>query len=145
MDPYDYIKDCVFVKLKPSKISGIGVFAIKDIPKDTILFQTWEGETGFYPISQNQLNELDDEVRRHIQDLFIYSSDFPKDTNIYVKLTNGCHWVYTNPYLFINSGYYENKSNVDKDSMNSLRFIKKGEELLSNYPRYEKIIKKILI
>ena len=89
MDPYDYIKDCVFVKLKPSKISGIGVFAIKDIPKDTILFQTWEGETGFYPISQNQLNELDDEVRRHIQDLFIYSSDFPKDTNIYVKLTNG--------------------------------------------------------
>jgi len=145
MDAYDYIKNCVYVKLKPSKISGIGVFALRDIKEDTLLFQLWEGETAFYPISQKQLYELDDELRQHIQDLFIYSSDFPKDTNIYVKLTNGCHWIYTNPYLFINSGYYENKSNVDKDSMRSLRFIKKGEELLSNYPRYEKLINKILI
>jgi SET domain-containing protein len=144
MDAYNYIKNCVFVKLKPSNISGIGVFAIKDIVKDTLLFQLWEGETGFYPITQNQLSELNEELRQHIQDLFLFSSDFPKDTSIYVKLTNSCHWIYTNPYYFVNSGYYETKSNIDKNSMKSIRDIKKGEEILSNYQRYEKINKKII-
>lgn len=144
IDAYNYIKNCVFVKLKPSNISGVGVFAIKNIEKDTFLFQVWEGETGFYPISQNQLNELDEDLKKHILDLFLFSTDFPNDTNIYVKLTNGCHWIYTNPYYFVNSGHYENKSNIDKTSMKSTRTIFRGEELLSNYERYEKI-NKVLI
>jgi hypothetical protein len=139
MNAFNYIKNHIFVKLKPSSIAGIGVFSLKDIPADTFLFKEWEGETGFYPISQTQLNELDFEIRNHIKDIFIYSINFPKDTNIYIKLTNGCHWIYPNPYYFINSGYYQNKSNVDKDTMKSLRFIKSGEELFSNYPRCEKM------
>jgi len=144
MDAYNYIKNCIFVKLKPSNISGIGVFALRNIKKETLLFNLWEGETGFYPISQQQLEMLDEELRSHIRDLFLFSSDFPVDTNIYVKLTNGCHWIYTNPYYFVNSGYYEKKSNVDKDTMMSIRDIKKGEEILSNYQRYEKMDKKII-
>lgn len=144
IDAYNYIKNCIFVKLKPSNISGIGVFALKNIKKGTLLFNLWEGETGFYPISQQQLEMLDEELRSHIRDLFLFSSDFPVDTNIYVKLTNGCHWIYTNPYYFVNSGYYEKKSNVDKDTMMSIRDIKKGEEILSNYQRYEKMDKKII-
>jgi hypothetical protein len=145
MNAFSYIKDKVFVKLKPSKIAGIGVFAIKDIPSDTELFDPWLGETNYYPISQEELSQLDDELSEHIKEMFLFSDDFPNDTNIYVKLTNGCHWIYTNPYHFVNSGYYENKSNIDKDSMKSLRFIKKSEELLSNYQRYEKFNKKSLI
>ena len=145
MSPFEYIKNCLFVKLKPSKISGIGVFAIKDIPNDIFLFENWTGDTKYYPITQEELNQLDYEVARHIKEIFIYSSDFPQDTNIYVKLTSGCHRIYTNPYYFINSGVYEKKSNVDKDTMKSLRAIKKGEELLSNYPRYEKLDKTNLI
>lgn len=144
IDAYNYIKNCIFVKLKPSNISGIGVFALRNIKKETLLFNLWEGETGFYPISQQQLEMLDEELRSHIRDLFLFSSDFPVDTNIYVKLTNGCHWIYTNPYYFVNSGYYEKKSNVDKDTMMSIRDIKKGEEILSNYQRYEKMDKKII-
>lgn len=145
MDAFTYIKEKVFVKLKPSKIAGIGVFSLKDIPPDTELFEPWLGETKYYPISQEQLSSLDDELSDHIRDMFLFSNDFPNDTNTYVKLTNGCHWIYTNPYYFVNSGYYENKSNIDKDSMKSLRFIKKGEEILSNYQRYEKFDKKNLI
>ena len=144
IDAYNYIKNCIFVKLKPSNISGIGVFALRNIKKETLLFNLWEGETGFYPISQQQLEMLDEELRSHIRDLFLFSSDFPVDTNIYVKLTNGCHWIYTNPYYFVNSGYYEKKSNVDKDTMMSIRDIKKGDEILSNYQRYEKMDKKII-
>jgi uncharacterized protein YbcC (UPF0753/DUF2309 family) len=40
--------------------------------------------------------------------------------------------------------HYENKSNVDRDTMKSIKFIKRGEELLGNYKRYEKISKKLL-
>ena len=145
MNAFSYVKDYVFVKLKPSKIAGVGVFAIRDIPSDTFLFKEWEYETGFYPISQLELDELDSELKTHILDMFEYTDEFPKDTNIYVKLTNGCHWIHTNPYYFINSGYYEQKSNVDRDTMKSIRFIKKGEELLSNYKRYEKVNIKTII
>jgi hypothetical protein len=144
MNAFGYVKNNVFVRLKPSPISGIGVFAIKDIPIDTFLFQEWKGETGFYPISQAELNELDSALKTHILDMFEYTDAFPNDTNIYIKLTNGCHWIYTNPYYFINSGYYENKSNVDRNTMKSIKFIKRGEELLGNYKRYEKISKKLL-
>lgn len=139
MDAYNYIKNHVFVKLKPSKISGVGVFAIKEIPIGTELFHVWEGETGFYPISQSELNDLDSDLQNHIHDLFLLSTQFPSDTNIYVKLTKGCHWIYTNPYYFVNSGFYTNNSNIDKESMKSIKHIRKGEELLSNYQRHEKI------
>jgi SET domain-containing protein len=144
MDAYTYIKEKIFVKLKPSKISGVGVFAIKDIPEDTFMFEAWTGKTGFYPITENELSELDADLYRHIKDLFLFSTDFPKNTDTFIKLTNGCHWIYTNPYYFINSGYYNNTSNVDKDTMKTIRYIKKGEELLSNYPRYEKLDIKLI-
>jgi len=132
MDAIGYIKNHVFVKLKPSRIAGVGVFAIKEIPVNTHIFKIWEGETGIYPISQDEINSLEYDLQVHIRDLFQYSSDFPTDTNLYVRLINGFHWVYTNPYLFLNSGLYENKSNIDKNTGQSIRHIKCGEELMSN-------------
>jgi hypothetical protein len=144
MEAYNYIKNCVFVKLKPSNISGVGLFAMKEIPENTPLFEVWTGESGYYPITQKQLETLDSEVSNHIRDIFILSEDFPNDTDIYVRLTKGFHWIFIEPYLFINSGYYQKKSNVDKDTMKSLRLIKKGEELLSNYERYEKLVKSLV-
>ena len=95
-------------------------------------------------ITQKQLESLDQEVSSHIKDIFILSEDFPNDTDIYVKLTKGFHWIFIEPYLFINSGFYQKKSNVDKDTMKSSKFIKNGEELLSNYERYEKFKKSLI-
>lgn len=145
MDAIGYIKNHVFVKLKPSRIAGVGVFAIKEIPVNTHIFKIWEGETGIYPISQDEINSLEYDLQVHIRDLFQYSTDFPIDTNLYVRLINGFHWVYTNPYLFLNSGLNQNKSNIDKDTGKSIRHIKCGEELLSNYGRNDRFdLKKIL-
>ncbi len=138
MDPFSYIKNHVFVKLKPSRIAGVGVFAVKEIPSDTFIFDVWEGETGVYPISQSQLNSLEYDLKVHILDLFQYSIDFPNDTNVYVRLINGFHWIYTNPHLFLNSGVPGNKSNMDKDSSKTIRHIRCGEELLSNYGRNDR-------
>ena len=44
MNVYSYISKNIFVKLKPSKIQGVGVFSIRDIPKDTYLFETWNDD-----------------------------------------------------------------------------------------------------
>lgn len=143
MTALSYIQQKVLVKLKPSKISGVGVFALKDIPTSTFLFEVWQGETGFYPIPEEELKILPRELYLHIKDIFLYGPDFPSDTSTYVHLTKGCHWIFTTPYYFVNSGF--EKANMDKDTMKSTRFIRAGEEILSNYGRYERFPKKKLL
>lgn len=143
MDAYSYIKNHVFVKLKPSRVQGVGVFAIRDIPKGTYIFEKWAGDTGPFSITESQLEKLPNELFLHIKDIFLYSPNFPKDTNTYVTLTNGCHWIYTTPYYFVNSGGINH--NIDKDTLMTTRFIKRGEEILSNYGRYERLKEKDLI
>lgn len=143
MTPFEYISTKIFVKIKPSRIQGIGVFALKDIPSRTNPFEIWNGETGIYPISESELLLLPQELYTHIKDIFLYGPEFPTDTHTYVKLTQGCHWIYTTPYYFINSGF--DKSNIDKDTLLTNRIIYKGEELLSNYGRYERFDKKDLL
>lgn len=143
MNAYNYISKNIFVKLKPSKVDGVGVFAIKDIPKDTFLFETWKGESGYFPIKEKELQKLPKDLYNHIKDIFLYSPDFPNDTNTYIQLTNGCHWIYTTPYYFVNSDI--SKFNIDKDTFKTTRDIKRGEEILSNYGRYERLQKEDLI
>lgn len=143
MNAYNYISKNIFVKLKPSKVDGVGVFAIKDIPKDTFLFEIWKGESGYFPIKEKELQKLPKDLYNHIKDIFLYSPDFPNDTNTYIQLTNGCHWIYTTPYYFVNSDI--SKFNIDKDTFKTTRDIKRGEEILSNYGRYERLQKEDLI
>ena len=143
MDVYSYILKNIFVKLKPSKIDGVGVFAIRNIPKDTFLFETWKGDSGYYPIKETELQKLPKDLYTHIKDIFLYSPEFPNDTNTYIQLTKGCHWIYTTPYYFVNSNI--NNFNIDKDTLKTTRNIKQGEEILSNYGRYERLSKKDLI
>lgn len=143
MSPYSYVKEKVYVKLQPSRLQGVGVFAIKDIPANTLLFEPWKGETKEYKFTEEELRTLPNALYRHIKDIFLYSPDFPNNTDTYIKLTKGCHWVYTTPYYFMNSNI--KLFNVDKDTLKSTRLIKKGQELLSNYGRYEKFKDKQLL
>lgn len=143
MNAFNYILNYVFVKLKPSKIQGVGVFALRDIPKNTYLFQSWNDDSGYYSIEESKLQTLPKELYSHIKDIFLYSPEFPKDTNTYIQLTKGCHWIYTTPYYFVNSDI--KNYNIDKDTFKTTRDIKVGEEILSNYGRYERLDKKDLI
>ena len=143
MNAFNYILNYVFVKLKPSKIQGVGVFALRDIPKNTYLFQSWNDDSDYYPIEESKLQTLPKELYSHIKDIFLYSPEFPKDTNTYIQLTKGCHWIYTTPYYFVNSDI--KNYNIDKDTFKTTRDIKVGEEILSNYGRYERLDKKDMI
>jgi hypothetical protein len=96
-----------------------------------------------YSISEEKLKTLPSELYSHIKDMFGYGPDFPSNSDSFVKLTHGCHWIYTTPYYFINSNL--NNYNLDKDTLLTTRVIYRGEELSSNYGRYERFDKKDLI
>ena len=59
MKAYEYIKNYVNVKISPSTIQGVGVFALRDIEKGEDLFVNWTGETGLYQLTESELNSLD--------------------------------------------------------------------------------------
>ena len=137
MSPYQYVLQKVFVTLKPSSYDGVGVFALKDIPKNTSLFDPWEGETGIYQLTEQEINSLPKKLRKHIRDIFLYHPDFPNNRGTLIELTKGCHWIYTTPYYFVNSSLQEDH-NFDKDTYLTVRDIKEGQEIVSNYKRFEK-------
>tara|TARA_A100001201_G_scaffold141569_1_gene137356 strand:- start:248 stop:676 length:429 start_codon:yes stop_codon:yes gene_type:complete len=137
MTPISYVQNKVFVKLKPSSYQGIGVFALRDIPKNTFLFEPWTGKSGIYELSDKELNTLPKELLKHIRDIFLYHPEFPSNNGSIIELTNGCHWIYTTPYYFVNSGFVDGY-NLCKDTHKTIKDIKQGEEILSNYKRFEK-------
>jgi hypothetical protein len=145
MSPYEYVKNHVVSILKPSPISGIGFFAIRDIQKGKSIFEPWYGESGIYFITQEELHQLPPELSKNIYETFdnkIFY--FDKNGNeqhikkeygkIFFPLEKGFHWIYIWPKMFINSGL--NIANVDTiKHINpiAIRDIKLGEELLANY------------
>lgn len=69
MTAYEYIRDCVNVKLKASLIHGVGVFALCDIKEGEELFRVWEKESGEYTLTDSELNTLDRDVKEHLLDM----------------------------------------------------------------------------
>lgn len=144
MTAYEYLRDYVVSILKPSHISGVGYFAVRDIKKGDLIFNPWYGESGVHSITQEELFTLPEELKKSIYETFdnkIYFID--KDGierkvdkeygKIFILLEKGFHWIYIYPPMFINSGLIE--ANVDTEVYNPVatRDIKKGEELLANY------------
>jgi len=142
MDAFGYISSKVFTRLKPSRISGVGVFAVRDIPCSSKIFEPWLGETGNYPIAEELLKTLPYDLYHHVKSIFLYGPDFPSNSDTHVWLTKGCHWIHTTPYYFVNSG---KNHNFDKDTRLTTRDIREGQEIVSNYQRYERLDRKKIL
>ena len=119
--------------LKPSKILGVGVFAIWDIPKNTKLFsglpdQKWER------FKTDELKNLDKEVLKMIDDFFVIE----KDNNVYIP-ESGLDCL--DMSFFINHSKKPNlRSDYNKNDVVIFitnRKIKKGEELTVSYGDYD--------
>ncbi len=116
------------VSLKPSKVcNGVGVFALVNIPKGTILFEDIKPDTDF--ISWKQMGEISDEVKKYLSSVCLSSKK-----GIYLSRTVSS----------INISYYVNHStdfnvyhNLNKDEYVTIRDIKKGEEILCLYTKDE--------
>lgn len=119
--PYDFLKNGVMTRIRPSKVHGIGVFAIRNIKKGEIVFPCWWGKTGIYDISKSEFDSFSDELQDLIKALRGHTHT--------VKLFNGCAYGFTNHYC---NTQFENGT-VDCITREALVDIAIHDEVFSNY------------
>ncbi|MEK7640520.1 MAG: SET domain-containing protein [Patescibacteria group bacterium] len=116
----------VWTRLMPSKISGVGVFAIKDIPANTNLFG--DDDVKMIKLKESELVGMDVETKKLYDDFCVIRGDkyiCPQDFN---DITIG--W-------FINHSGENPNVVCDKNLVfHSLREIRQGEELTLDYSTY---------
>lgn len=119
-----------YCRLQPSSIQGVGVFAIRDIPKNTNPF---EGVTipDSELFSQSELAELPEEVKTMVNDFFVADEEGRIDIPDYGL--NGIDISF-----FINHSKTPNLITHDESvTFVTSRDIKKGEELTADYSTYD--------
>ncbi len=118
-----------YCRLKPSKVSGVGVFAIREIPKGKNPF--WKDEKNWYRFNVSDFKGFDKELMKMIDDFFVIE----EDGGLWVPKSglNGMSIAF-----FVNHSKKPNIKTVDGgDSFLTLRKVKKGEELVVSYGTYD--------
>jgi len=118
-----------YCRIKNSKINGVGVFAIKDIPKGVNPFGVSK-KTNWQKFNVNELKNLDKEVLKMIEDFFTIQ----KDGSLYMPNfgLNGMDISF-----FMNHSKNPNvKMANDEVNFISLKKIRKNQELTVSYDTY---------
>jgi uncharacterized protein len=123
------LADC-YCRLAPSPIHGIGVFAIRDIPRGKNPFNTLAkyARPGYARITRSELEALPQKLRELINALFV-----PTDGEMWLP-NCGTNVVYLNAYL--NHSTSPNLRTTDGFKFIALRKIADGEELTVDYRTY---------
>jgi len=128
------IKNKIFCRLGASEISGVGVFAIRNIPVDTIVFEECNDSNEFpIEISKLELEGVNSAVRELIGDLLVGS---PYDTYSFpVRGLNSAGVpFYLNHSDEPNVKFSSERGEVGKFLVFvSCRDIEEGEELTQDY------------
>ena len=120
--------DGVYARLQPSRIHGVGVFAIRAIPKGTYIFPEDDDELVW--IDQESLANLSHEERRLYDDFCIIRDNQYGCPRSFNKLT---------PAWYLNESSTPNLA-ADRDyRFYALRDIEKGEELTVDYATYSEL------
>lgn len=113
--------DNVYCRLAPSKIHGVGIFAIKDIPK------------GINPFKQSYMAQdaitVDKKKVKDIEILNLLNDYHPSENNIQVISLYPNQLIWTN---YINYSEFDNIELHEDGEWRTTRLIKKGEEILEN-------------
>lgn len=125
--------DGVYARIQPSKIHGVGVFAIRNIPRGTKLFEEDDSELTWKTKSELSLNELPENLRQ-LYDQFCLIKAKGEEY--------GCPESFNRMTVawYLN---HSKKPNVgcDKEySFYALRDIKTGEELRADYHTYNDFV-----
>jgi SET domain-containing protein len=123
------LADC-YCRLRPSPIHGIGVFALRDIPKGRNPFKTQPkyARPSYVRVTDDELESLPASLSGLIRDLFV-----PTDGRMYVP-TSGTNVVYLIAYL--NHSTDPNVRTTDGFNFHARRRIIEGEELTVDYRTY---------
>jgi len=117
--------DKVYTRLMPSKIHGVGVFAIENIPKGTYAFEPDDDD--LVSVSKSATKNLPPEVHQLYKDFCVPKGGMYQCPSSFNKLTPA--W------------YLNNSKNPDMAADSSIEFyttrdIEAGEELTSDYATY---------
>jgi uncharacterized protein len=125
------LADC-FCQLQPSPIHGIGVFAMRDIPKGTNPFKTLTkyATIGSVRVTDEELAALPPKFASLIRALFVPT----KAGKMYIP-TCGLNVIYLDTY--INHSPKPNLLTKDGVRFIANRRIQEGEELTVDYRTYE--------
>jgi SET domain-containing protein len=123
------LQDC-YCRLRPSKIHGIGVFAVRDIPRGKNPFKTLPkyDSIGYVRITEEELVALPLRLSELIRALFV-----PTDGKTHVP-NHGMNVVRLNCYL--NHSTMPNMRTRDGYNFITVRKIMTGEELTVDYRTY---------
>jgi len=114
-----------YVMLKPSPVEGIGVFAIRDIPKGCRnIFSKETGE--WIQLSMDEVEQLPEHAKNFIETYYLYDEDH------YFIPAHGCKIMDLANYLN-HSANYNLISVEDGKWFEATRDISKGEELFVDY------------
>jgi len=134
------LQDC-YCRLQPSKIHGIGVFAVRDIPKGRNPFKTLPkyADFGCVRITGDELDALPPKLSELIRSLFI-----PANGKMYVPTYGMNIIIHLNTYL--NHSTKPNMRPRDGYAFFALRKILVGEELTVDYRAFgaERLVPKRL-
>jgi len=125
----EVLADC-YCRLQPSAIHGIGVFAIRDIPRGKNPFQMLPryARPGYMRITHEELEALPPGLARTIRALFV-----PTDGAMYIP-TCGTNLVYLIAYL--NHSNVPNLCTRDGFNFFTRRKVREAEELTVDYRTY---------
>jgi len=127
---FNRISECTFCRLKPSKVHGVGVFAIRSIGARVEPFGDAPRFTDLTCISVAKVKKMRPEVEKLIVDLYSSDEEYyyigpaPNNIGIYAYMN---HSEIPNVELSKSKKYFITKNNI-----------KKGEELVVNYKEYSK-------
>jgi len=124
------LADC-YCRLQSSPIHGIGVYALRDIPKGTDPFRTLpthRRRRGYVRITDEQLDALPQGLFRLLKALFV-----PSDGKMHIP-TTGTNVVYLAAY--VNHSATPNLRTTDGFNFHARRRIREGEELTADYRTY---------
>jgi len=115
----------VYARLQASPIHGVGLFAIRDIPKGTYIFPDDNEELVW--IHRDELSRLSPEQRKLYDDFCIVKGDFYGCPRSFNELT---------PAWYLNESASPNVGCDSEYRFFAIRDIKKGEELTVDYDLY---------
>jgi SET domain-containing protein len=117
-------------RLQPSPLDGVGVFAIKDIPKGSNPFEGVRNHR-WHKFHTDELKQLDPAVMKMIDDFVVIE----KDNTVYIP---DCSMHGMDLSFYLNNSESPNLMTIDGGlTFVTLRDIKKGEELTAAYETYD--------
>ena len=123
-----HLANNIKTKIAASNINGVGVFAIRDIIMGEDVFPLWDGDSFMYPIPNERLSDIPNEVLELLDMYFINEECGFK----IIRLFKGMNFLFHGTSYCNSAWPNKENTNIDINGI-ALRDIKAGEEILEWY------------